>query len=128
MSKTFDPLTPEELARIERRRAEAREQARREIETADPEEDAEILAAALADLDAQPMTNEQLARLRPAHEIVPHIVAAQIRRGRPKLEAPKQRVTMRLDADVVARLRATGRGWQTRANEALRRWLEREAP
>ena len=34
-------------------------------------------------------------------------------------ECPKSRVTIRLDADVVARLRADGSGWQTRANAAL---------
>lgn len=44
-----------------------------------------------------------------------------VRRGRPKLEAPKKQVTMRLDADVVERLRAGGRGWQSRANAALRK-------
>ncbi len=35
-------------------------------------------------------------------------------------EHPKTRVTIRLDADVVARLRVDGPGWQTRANAALR--------
>jgi uncharacterized protein (DUF4415 family) len=32
-------------------------------------------------------------------------------------------VTLRLDADVLSGLRATGPGWQTRANAALKRWL-----
>lgn len=49
-----------------------------------------------------------------------------IRRGRPKSERPKQQVTIRLDADVLERLRETGPGWQTRINEALREWLERQ--
>ncbi|MEM7425912.1 MAG: BrnA antitoxin family protein [Pseudomonadota bacterium] len=44
----------------------------------------------------------------------------KVRRGRPKLENPKKQITLRLDADVVAHYRATGRGWQTRINEALR--------
>lgn len=44
-------------------------------------------------------------------------------RGRPKLEAPKRQVTLRLDADVVERLRASGPGWQSRANAALRQAL-----
>lgn len=46
-----------------------------------------------------------------------------IRRGRPKLESPKAQVTLRLDADVLAGLRATGPGWQSRANAALKQWL-----
>lgn len=43
-----------------------------------------------------------------------------VRRGRPKAENPKKLVSMRLDADVVERLRASGPGWQSRANQALR--------
>jgi len=46
-----------------------------------------------------------------------------IRRGRPKLESPKAQVTLRLDADVLTGLRATGPGWQSRANTALKQWL-----
>jgi uncharacterized protein (DUF4415 family) len=45
--------------------------------------------------------------------------------GRPKLDAPKQAVSLRLDADVVARFRAGGRGWQSRINTVLREHLGR---
>jgi uncharacterized protein (DUF4415 family) len=45
-------------------------------------------------------------------------------RGRPKSETPKEAVKIRLDADVVAALRATGDGWQTRINETLRASLK----
>jgi uncharacterized protein (DUF4415 family) len=48
-----------------------------------------------------------------------------IRRGRPRLEQPKKQVTLRLDADLLDGLRATGPGWQTRINEVLRDWLEK---
>jgi uncharacterized protein (DUF4415 family) len=44
-----------------------------------------------------------------------------IRRGRPPSENPKQAIKLRIDADVVEYFRATGPGWQTRINEALRR-------
>lgn len=43
-----------------------------------------------------------------------------VRRGRPKAAAPKEAVKLRLDADVLAALRATGDGWQTRINDMLR--------
>jgi uncharacterized protein (DUF4415 family) len=46
-----------------------------------------------------------------------------IRRGRPKAESPKVQITLRLDAGVVDELRATGPGWQTRANTILKRSL-----
>jgi uncharacterized protein (DUF4415 family) len=44
-----------------------------------------------------------------------------IRRGRPPLDSPKQMVSLRLDADVVAAYRKTGEGWQTRINTDLRK-------
>ena len=43
-----------------------------------------------------------------------------IRRGRPKLTITKEPIKLRLDADVLAALRATGTGWQTRINDTLR--------
>ena len=44
-----------------------------------------------------------------------------LRRGRPPLTHPKQAVKLRLDADVLAAYRKTGRGWQTRINADLRK-------
>ena len=41
--------------------------------------------------------------------------------GRPKLANPKQRITLRLDSEVIESYRASGAGWQTRMNEALRK-------
>jgi uncharacterized protein (DUF4415 family) len=41
------------------------------------------------------------------------------RRGRPRLEAPKVEVKIRLDAATVDHLRGSGPGWQTRVNAAL---------
>ena len=43
------------------------------------------------------------------------------RRGRPRMANPKQAVKLRLDADLLAHFRATGPGWQTRINAALRK-------
>jgi uncharacterized protein (DUF4415 family) len=49
-------------------------------------------------------------------------LARTLRPGRPELpeELRKQRVTMYLDRDVIARLKEDGKGWQTRANAKLR--------
>ncbi len=41
--------------------------------------------------------------------------------GRPKSKSPKQAVNIRLDADLLAYYRATGPGWQSRINAALRK-------
>lgn len=44
-----------------------------------------------------------------------------VRRGRPKSTDPKQLVSLRLDREVVERLREQGSGWQTRVNKELRK-------
>ena len=44
-----------------------------------------------------------------------------IRRGRPPSQTRKQPVKIRLDPDLVAALRASGPGWQTRLNALLRK-------
>lgn len=52
----------------------------------------------------------------------PETIAAR-KRGRPVgsvKAAPKVALNLRLDPDVVAVLRATGPGWQTRVNTILR--------
>jgi uncharacterized protein (DUF4415 family) len=46
------------------------------------------------------------------------------KRGRPAGQRPlKQPTTIRFDADVLAALRSTGKGWQTRVNDAMREWV-----
>ena len=69
------------------------------------------------------VTDEEFARARPADEVMPDFVAAW-RRSRGKQVAPvKVAISARLDADVVAALRAGGRGWQTGMNRMLREAL-----
>lgn len=83
----------------------------REIILPTSEEDAAITAAALSDPDAQPFSDAELARLRPA-------------RGRPKAAIKRPMLSMRVDPDVLAHLRASGKGWQTKVNALLRRAVE----
>ena len=42
-----------------------------------------------------------------------------IRRGRPKLENPRQLLSLRLPPKVIASWKASGPGWQTRMAEVL---------
>lgn len=42
-----------------------------------------------------------------------------VRRGRPPVPTPRQPVTLRLDPQVLALWRASGKGWQTRAAAIL---------
>ena len=39
--------------------------------------------------------------------------------GRPRLESPRQLISLRLPPEVIERWRATGPGWQTRMAERL---------
>jgi uncharacterized protein (DUF4415 family) len=45
------------------------------------------------------------------------------RGGRPKSESPKEQISLRLDPDVLAKLREGGPGWQSRINGILRQAL-----
>ncbi|MES2016475.1 MAG: BrnA antitoxin family protein [Pseudomonadota bacterium] len=52
------------------------------------------------------------------------------RRGRPvgSVKAkPKVPTTIRFDQDILDTLKASGRGWQTRVNDAVRDWLARQS-
>ena len=50
------------------------------------------------------------------------------RAGRPRVKTPKVFTGIRLDADIVASFKASGSGWQTRMNAALRDWLKTHSP
>ena len=55
------------------------------------------------------------------------IDAHRKKRGRP-VGALKESTTIRFDRDVLEMFRASGPGWQTRMNAALRDWLKSHAP
>jgi uncharacterized protein (DUF4415 family) len=67
-------------------------------------------------------TKRDFARAKPASEVLPADVLAQFKNkgGRPRIENPKQAVKLRIDADVLAKFRESGPGWQTRINGILR--------
>lgn len=93
-----------------------------------PEEDEAINRGIAADPDTYEWTDEHFARARPVWDFPEPVEILQKhgKLGRPPLpEAErKQRVTLHLDPDVLAALKAQGKGWQTRANAALRRALD----
>ena len=72
-------------------------------------------------------TAETFARAKPvwAFPDLVEILQKHGKLGRPPLdpETRKHRVTLYLDPDVLTALKSDGRGWQTRANAALRRVL-----
>ena len=80
------------------------------------EEDLLITAAASNDADNVPLTDDEWNRVK-----------ATVKRGpgRPMGSGTKAQVTLRLDVEVIEALRATGTGWQTRANDILRKGVHR---
>lgn len=94
----------------------ARADALRQLHDMTDERDSALVAAAKADPDNRPMSEEEFARAK-----------LRKRRGRPPLARPKQRVDLRLDPDVVEHLKAGGAGWQTRLNALLREVLRLDA-
>ena len=82
----------------------------------------------------QPLTDAEIEQFKPIEQVMPepflnmvfaHQEAREQQglmkpRGRGKQKAPtKQSVTIRLSREVVEAFKATGKGWQSRINEAL---------
>lgn len=63
-------------------------------------------------------------RIAASPDIAPDLSAPHpgiaLRLGRPPKRSAKIAVTLRLDPDVIAKFKATGEGWQTRINAALK--------
>ena len=49
---------------------------------------------------------------------------AKRRAGRPAGSGTREQIAIRFDKEVLAAFRASGPGWQTRMNAALKEWLE----
>ena len=69
---------------------------------------------------ANPIVSHSCAELREK-------LAERRRRGVQKAPV-KQQVAIRFSPEVLAYFRATGKGWQTRMDAALREWIHDHAP
>jgi uncharacterized protein (DUF4415 family) len=82
---------------------------------------ARYTAADLADVQSPPLTDEQLANLRPARKAAPEILALVRRFRGPQKRPTKRLISLRLDPDVIEHFRSRGPGWQARINATLRK-------
>jgi len=80
-------------------------------------EDQAITAAARSDPDVQPLTPKQLKAMVPIRAL----------RGRPRSENRKLLVSVRYSPEVVAYFKATGKGWQSRMDGVLRKYVTRQS-
>lgn len=94
----------------------------RVIELPSEEEEAQINAGIAADPDTFEWTEKNFKNAMRFDELP--VSLQDTLRGRGKQKAPtKISTTVRFDAEVVEAFKATGRGWQTRMNDALKEWL-----
>ena len=83
----------------------------------------------LPDSDNPEWSQQEMVGARPAGEVLPELFGTQAAkvmlkpRGRPHSDVVKDRITIRLSPDVTAAFRASGDGWQTRIDAALKDWL-----
>ena len=72
-------------------------------------------------------TSATIARARPAREVLPEILPAEVAsrllrpRGRPKTDNARVPISLRLPPETLARWKASGPGWQTRMADLLTR-------
>ncbi|HZE93016.1 MAG TPA: BrnA antitoxin family protein [Rhizobacter sp.] len=65
-----------------------------------------------------------MKRLRSAKKALPGSLLTKLKGRGPQKTPTKERITIRLSPEVVQRFRATGDGWQTRVDTALKDWLK----
>ena len=93
------------------------------------EEEQRIQAGIAADPDAPELTNEELASLRPAREVLPpeFFEAVKRLRGQRSKKAPtKEFVSIRIDRDIVSHFKKGGPGWPTRLNNTLKKAIAKK--
>jgi uncharacterized protein (DUF4415 family) len=81
-----------------------------------------------ADGEVRELTASDLKQFRPAREALPETLLAKLKVRGPQKSPTKERITIRLSPEVVQRFRATGEGWQTRVDSALKDWLKTHQP
>ena len=75
--------------------------------------------------DNSELTPSEMEQARPFAEVFPDL-AEKISKGRGKQKQPtKLRVTLRLDRATIEAFKATGRGWQSRIDQALKTLVPR---
>ena len=75
--------------------------------------------------EVREISSADLKGFRTAREALPASVRRKVGVRGPQKAPTKERITIRLSPEVVARFRATGEGWQSRMDAALQDWLRK---
>jgi len=80
--------------------------------------------------DVRELTAADMRGFKPASEVLPLALQKTlgVRPRGPQKMPTKVSTTIRLSSDVVQAFRATGDGWQTRVDAALKDWLSTHSP
>ena len=81
-----------------------------------------------AEGDVRELTAADMKRFRAAKDVLPASLLSRLNVRGPQKSPTKERITIRLSADVVQPFRDTGEGWQTRVDSALKDWLKSHKP
>jgi uncharacterized protein (DUF4415 family) len=74
-------------------------------------------------------TRKRVRKAKPANEVLPQIFGTAAAehmlrpRGRPRAKHPKELINIRLSHDVLEHFKASGDGWQTRIDAALKQFI-----
>lgn len=69
--------------------------------------------------DNPELTDAQLKQGKPFAEVFPELASIKRSRGRPRIEKPKQAVTLRVNQDTLNRFKARGKDWRAEMSKAL---------
>lgn len=74
--------------------------------------------------EVRELKTEDMKRFRPVAEAASPTLARKLGVRGPQRAPTKERISIRLSPEVVHTFRATGDGWQTRVDAALKDWLK----
>lgn len=78
--------------------------------------------------EVRELTATDLKAFRPVRRVLPESLRRKVGVRGPQISPTKERITIRLSPGVVQSFRATGEGWQTRVDAALKDWLKKHKP
>jgi uncharacterized protein (DUF4415 family) len=81
-----------------------------------------------AEGEVRELTATDMKRFRAVDDVLPATLLAKLNVRGPQKAPTKERITIRLSPEVVQPFRATGEGWQTRVDVALKDWLKSHKP
>lgn len=83
-----------------------------------------------AEGEVRELTTADMRHFKPASKALPQALQKTLglRPRGPQKSPTKVATTIRLSPDVMAAFKATGAGWQTRMDAALKDWLKTHSP